>query len=236
MTKKLIFYNLKKIEKNVYLRKACWILTNCYTAVNYFNAIYEILREQKKGGTTAEQQNLLRAMLLFSAAGLDAVVKQLIRDSLEVIISKDSGAKEMFKSYVENRIKKLESIESNPQEVININIKFLSEVLVDSNPQKKLIIDMVDKLTGDSLQSVDQLLRVAAYFAIPREKIIENIDLAKNVFLARNQITHEMDVNLEETSCNRRQRSRKDMILYTNTLNEISFLFIENIFQKIELS
>jgi len=92
---------------------------------------------------------------------------------------------------------------------------------------------MVDKLTGDSLQSVDQLLRIAAYFAIPREKIIKNLNLAKDVFIARNQITHEMDVNLEQIRCNRRQRSQKDMALYTNTINEISWLFIENIFKKI---
>jgi len=233
MSKKLIFYKLKKFEKNTHLRKACWILTNCYSAVSYFHEIYKILRKKEKGGTTAEQQNLLRAMLLFSAAGLDAVVKQVIRDSLEMVISKDSGAKEMFKSYVESRIKKVELIESTPREVVTINTKFLSEVLTDNNPQKKLIIDMVDKLTGDSLQSVDQLLRIAAYFAIPREKIIKNLNLAKDVFIARNQITHEMDVNLEQIRCNRRQRSQKDMALYTNTINEISWLFIENIFKKI---
>lgn len=39
-----------------------------------------------KGTPTDEEQDLFRAMLIFASAGLDSMTKQLIRDSLPVLV------------------------------------------------------------------------------------------------------------------------------------------------------
>lgn len=55
---------------------------------------------------TDEEQDILRAMLIFSSAGLDSMVKQLIRDALPEIIRKSEGAFEMFKTHIERKMKR----------------------------------------------------------------------------------------------------------------------------------
>src|SRR5437762_13871303 len=49
------------------------------------------LERQKGGGgaLTVAEQDLLRAMLVFAAAGLDSLVKQLIRDALRTLSARD---------------------------------------------------------------------------------------------------------------------------------------------------
>ena len=52
------------------------------------------------------RQNLLRSMILFSCSGIDAVVKQLILETLDSVIERDIGAQNQLKSFVAKKIKK----------------------------------------------------------------------------------------------------------------------------------
>jgi hypothetical protein len=52
-----------------------------------------------KGAPTDEEQDLLRAMVVFAGAGIDSMTKQLIRDTLPILVAGSSQAR--------NRIERL---------------------------------------------------------------------------------------------------------------------------------
>lgn len=86
------------------------ILCNAHDAVRSFLDTFETVRKTRsaKGMSTDEEQDLLRAMVLFAGAGLDSMVKQLIRDALPAIIERDEGATLQFKDYIEKRLRESE--------------------------------------------------------------------------------------------------------------------------------
>ena len=59
-----------------------FILCSAHDAASSFLDTFNKVREarQAKGTPTDEEQDLLRAMLLFATAGLDSMVKQLVTD------------------------------------------------------------------------------------------------------------------------------------------------------------
>jgi hypothetical protein len=195
--------------------------------------IFEKLRTGKKGAPTDEEQDLLRAMLLFAASCLDAVVKHLIQDSLEIVTSGDVGAHKQFETYVERRQKKVPIEGDNALTAGTLDVKFLAVALSSRNPWPLLVDDLIGNLKRDSLQSGDQLLRVASHFAITRDEIMPDPKLIREIFAARNEITHEMDIDFEQPNRSRRPRRLADMTRYVNQLFRVSSLFVSAVAKKI---
>lgn len=82
------------------VRKAIAMHNETIAASNSFHSLF---CERYKGGQDPEdlyEQDLLRAMLIFSCSGLDATLKQLVRDGLEHVISRDIGAQRQFAKYI----------------------------------------------------------------------------------------------------------------------------------------
>ncbi len=202
------------------------ILCNSHDTASSFLETFNQLRVSRnaKGIPTDEEQDLLRAMLIFACSGLDSMVKQLTLDALPEVIDKDLGANDMFKTYVERRIKKDESFDSH----------LLAEVLCDDKPRIKLINILINDITSQSLQSREQLFRVGAYFNIPSTDLSNDLSkkppLLDQIFLARNQIAHEMDIDFSQANRSRRPRKKQTMVDYTNEILRIgeSFLSIVN--------
>lgn len=68
------------------------------------NSFHSLFCERYKSGQDHKdlyEQDLLRAMLIFSCSGLDATLKQLVRDALECVIARDIGAHGQFAKYLE---------------------------------------------------------------------------------------------------------------------------------------
>ena len=68
------------------------------------NSFHSLFCERYKSGQDPKdlyEQDLLRAMLIFSCSGLDATLKQLVRDALECVIARDIGAHGQFAKYLE---------------------------------------------------------------------------------------------------------------------------------------
>jgi hypothetical protein len=61
-------------------------------SISNFHRLY--VESQRTGAESAthEDQDRLRAMLLFACSGLDAVVKQLVQDALATVLDHDEGA------------------------------------------------------------------------------------------------------------------------------------------------
>ena len=166
------------------------ILCNAHYASSSFLQTFLDVRSARKakGTPTDTEQDLLRAMLSFASAGLDALVKQLVQDALPLIIDKRPGAGDMFRRSVERLLRTGDGIDQ----------RRLAEVISDHSPRSRLVELLVKELTSNSLQSTDELLRVAAHFDIPSAKITTDPKRLSEVFHARNQIAHEMDVDLSQ--------------------------------------
>ncbi|MCX5667098.1 MAG: HEPN domain-containing protein [Candidatus Omnitrophica bacterium] len=203
---------------------AYMILCSTHDAASSFFDIFERRRRRKtKGTSTDEEQDLLRAMLVFATSGLDSMIKQLITDALHQIIIKDVGAREVFKNYIEKKL-----IQSN-----QINAKLLAASLVEQDPRKRLVDEVVRDLTSNSLQSKEELLRAASFFDIPSQDLSSDPNRLKEIFDARNQISHEMDINFSQRNRKRRQRKQSDMIRYTNEILRIAKTFLSIVDKKL---
>ncbi|MGD0343607.1 MAG: hypothetical protein ABSB55_01405 [Acidimicrobiales bacterium] len=139
------------------------------------------------------------------------MAKQLIRDALASVIDRQRGAHAMLQRHFERRLRGLP----------NTGLDLLTEVLVDKDPRSRLLARLVDDLTSGSLQSADEVLRVASYFDIPSAQLVEDVPLLQAIFDARNQIVHEMDVDFGRTNRSRRSRTRALISQYTDELFKI---------------
>lgn len=195
-------------------KNAYYILCSAHEAASSFLEIFEKERRVRKaiGSPTDEEQDLLRAMLVFASSGLDSMLKQLVHDTLPAVICKEKGAHELFREHIERKLKKGSETD----------IKYLATVLACPDPRQTMMRDLVDSLRANSLQSKDQLLKVGAHFNILSAKLSSDFDFLQKIFEARNQIAHEMDIDFTQSNRSRHSRRTKDMIAFTNEIFRIS--------------
>lgn len=193
------------------------ILERACDASGAFIGAFATVRKARraKGTATDHEQDLMRAALMFAAAGLDSLVKQLVRDTLQTVISKNKGAHAQFTDYVQARLKRTDGSD----------LRFLAEAIAADRPARHLQQQLIGDLTSSSLQSKDQLLRVAAYFAIPASEVSGDLGNLQLIFHARNQIAHEMDILLGQKNRGRRQRKAELMKEYASTILETARAF-----------
>jgi len=217
--------------------KACLILKHTHESSQALYAAYEIARSvrsikkqtEKKGEgkkdiflmlrgmSTDEEQDLLRAMLVSAASGLDAMTKQLIRDALPKVVQIDKEALAELEKFVSRKLR-----DEIDEIGISERISFLGRALAAPSTQAQIIEEYINYLTKGSLQSSEELSRVAKAFALPpKEVIIDHIKL-RPIFEARNKIIHELDINLNAPRRRRNLRAQITMKNYTETLIEIA--------------
>jgi hypothetical protein len=179
---------------------------------------------------TDEEQDLLRAALVFSAAGLDSTVKQLIRSCLRDLAVSDSAVQREFQTYAERQLRG----DSEAPEPIG-GYRFLARLLVAPSPQDRLIEEYIEALTGTSLQSADQLFKAAKALGLnPYDLPAQKEDLEK-IFDVRNKIIHELDVKFGAQVGWRKRNSRTRPILedYSNKRIQVSKHMIEAVEKKL---
>lgn len=131
------------------------------------------------------REDLLRSALVFACAGLDASVKALIEDTYRALANLDRHVEDNLARFAERYL----------SDGSGIGVRALVSVLADPfSPRDAIIQAFVRDLTGDSLQSVEQLYRVGAAFRIGTEFIKEKENVLREAFRARNQIVHELDL------------------------------------------
>jgi hypothetical protein len=198
---------------------------NTHKACGAFLKQFEDVRKfrKAKGTPTDAEQDLLRAMLAFACAGLDSMAKQLVRDALPSVISSDDGAAKIFVQ----RTKKVISKDGS------LDLDLLLNSILSECPKDQFVADLVMDLTSRSLQSVDELFKVASFFNIPSRDLSNEPEGLKKIFKTRNQIAHEMDIDFSQPNRNRRPRSRDTMIEYVNTVFATAKSLMEKVDQKI---
>jgi hypothetical protein len=137
-------------------------------------------------------------MLVFACAGLDAGMKALIEDAFPTFADRVPAAQSRLEDFT---VRVLAGATSGSARV-------LSRVLAHPvSPRAGLVSEFVDELTGGSLQSVEELQRVRSALGIPDDsEVTRHINGLRPVFVARNEISHEMD--LTGPTVQRRRRHR----------------------------
>ncbi|WP_457129974.1 hypothetical protein [Mucilaginibacter sp. HD30] len=113
-----------------------------------------------------------------------------------------------------------------------VNSKLLSKLLISESPKEELKARLCYNLTSNSLQSKDQILKIAAYFDIPSGAIVSDFNELHRIFLERNKIIHEMDINFEGDR-SRNKRELNETVGYINKLLELGEKFVLEIDQRL---
>ena len=197
--------------------KAKWIVESAHdTASSLLSAFHGQLKGA--GAPTDEQQDLLRAMLVFAGAGLDSSVKQAARDCLPALARNSDETREELEKFIEREIRA-----SGGQ-------RFLVQLLLHSNTEDEAITEFVNDQTRGSLQSVEELKRICKTIGIQAPKKIDDL---RPAFKARNAIIHEMDMNFSAKNRNRRSRTRDQMVAWTNQMLEVAELIVDKVDARI---
>lgn len=214
----------KKPRHRAMLNNAYTIICNTHDACLSFLDVFETGRQVRnaKGAPTNEEQDLLRAMLVFATSGLDSMIKQLIRDTLPTVVERDEGARTVVTTYIERMIRRGDQTDT----------KLLATALLARNPRDVFIDRVIADLTSGSLQSKDELLRIAACFNIPSDRLVTNHSSLSDIFTARNQVIHEMDIDFTQPRRNRRPRTKETMVKYTNEILTIASLFLGEVDER----
>lgn len=152
-----------------------------------------------RGRLTQSEEDLLRASILFTGAGLDATLKQLVRDTLVYLVEANRQAEERFNEYASGAL--LDSGE--------VSSKKLATLFISRNPRQALIESYISTLTGPSLQSAEQVGGVVSALGIDRAELRRRVNGLRPLFVARNQIAHELDLQRPERPSDRHRRTRR---------------------------
>ncbi len=153
-------------------------------------------------------------MLLFAGAGLDACAQQVVREALPKVVANNENARQALVNFGARQLRK-----SDETDVGGIDARVLASLLL-GDPEADLIERLIDELTGSSMQSVEELKRVASHLgALGSEDLMEAIENVKDPLGVRNRIAHDMDVKFTQTTGpNRKGRKRADMVRDANYL------------------
>lgn len=211
------------------LKRAVKVFDRTKDSVNHFHTVYKSLGS-KQGSPTHVRQDLLRAMIVFTSSGLDALLKQVISDGLSEVIERNSSAHELFVKFIERRLKKTDS------EIVVADLRFLSEMLGAVDQRHRLIKEYEYDLTSGSLQSKEEIYRVLNAFAVPNHEVIQKSEekTVEEFFSTRNEIIHEMDIEFSDsTKSNTRKRRSDDVSRRCVSMFKLMKLFLDNVLKAI---
>lgn len=139
-------------------------------------------KTETRGKLSADQQNLLRAALVFTSSGLDACLTRLLRDTLPTLVATDGAAEKEFKKWVSARLDNKVSGE-------------VRQAILDGDPRARLVELYVKAISTPSLQATSDLRTVRDALGLTAAHVSDDLvdDLAP-FFAARNEIAHELDL------------------------------------------
>jgi hypothetical protein len=128
------------------------------------------LRKQETGSIggrlTSQEEDLLRAAIVFTGAGLDATLKRLVRDTLVHVIGKSEQAHKKLETFAAARLGTGEIADT----------KMIARYLVARDARSLLIDDYVYELSGSSLQSAEEVDNTAGALGIDDAELRKRIN------------------------------------------------------------
>lgn len=196
--------------KSALLRKPALIYEYTHASASSLVGAFDDAKAKRgnpRGILTDQEQDILRAALVMCCAGVDAALKQAIRDCFEHLLEKSKAVRDGFEKFIRKRI-------SGEGDVLELaaGSKFLALILAEKEPRTKLVEEYIRELTGDSLQSVDEILRTTAALGLDNKSLGLDVARLKDIFVIRNKIIHELDLDLGAPKRKRKVRSQADLL------------------------
>lgn len=176
-------------------------------AAEAFLTAFDSAQVARGGGAPSNsEQDLLRAMLVFACAGLDSSLGHLVRDCASDMLTRSAKLRDEVDKFVQEQL-----------DLTSGGTQFFLDIVRAANPlvDERLVTDLMDRRTANSLQSHEAVLRISSYFEIGGGDFDRRVLELRPVFAARNVIIHEMDVNFEQANRRRTSRTRATMVDYT---------------------
>lgn len=208
--------DLRAAEAQPQCAKAKLILEYAHDSGSALLKAYRLLlrgRKATRGMTTDEEQDLLRAMLVMAAAGLDGMAKQLIRDALPSLVKCSEAVRSGLETFIQRQI-----ASDAEGTTAATGAKFLARVLAAESQQSQVIEEYIRKLTGGSLQSGEELIRTAKALGLEASQCEIDKNKVQAIFDIRNQIIHELDMNPAGTRRKRHLRKQNEMVAHADML------------------
>jgi hypothetical protein len=216
--------------KSRFCKKSYWILNAARDTASELLLLFDEPNGQPRGPGVPSNadQDLLRSMLIFAGAGLDASIKQLIKETFPIIVEKDDTAQSKVIEHFSKLVGRAETASS----------KDLVRWLFQDKPRNAMIDDLIQELTSNSLQSKQQVEKVVEYMKLDRRNVLTVGDQElKAAFDVRNLIIHELDVDFSRPAMagkrTRTQRRRDEMVKHTNAVIAIASGFLSEVDKKL---
>jgi len=199
-----------------------------YFVMNISRGLWRGLRKKEHRGRIEERHvDLLRAAIAFAGAGLDSALKQLIRDTVRPLIAANKGCRDMYMGFVDSYITSGEVM----------NRKHLRTILVDERGPASALTELYERhLTGDSLQSVEQVRKVCAALGVNEKDISARLkpgSTLEKMFKARNSIVHELDLKRGGSS-EQISRSLKEARQFSREALDVTQLIINEVAKALD--
>lgn len=219
------------------LTNSRYILDQIKGCIDEHISTFDAFTSTTKGGKPGtHQQNLLRGTILLSCAGLDSFLKQLVKDCLVKIKSKNEKSERYFQKVIEKQILYKEDNSKNTDknrknQPFKDGATFIAESLLSGDPRKFVEKYVVDRLLADSKQSFGSLQEMSNAFGVDVPILRVKGKEIQELFKMRNEISHEFDIRFHNTQGkrNRIERSREVVSANANLVYEIAKSFFETI-------
>lgn len=203
--------------KSPTLVNASTILSYAVASIDSMLEIYEIVTASRgRGAPTTEEQDLLRAIIMFAGAGLEAVIKQIVQDGLFSLAGKSAVTHAELQKFVARQL-----VRKSKDGDVGVDANELAALIVAPTSARSAAIERWKQaIAGDSLQSFGKLQEVLKCLGVADLHLNKNaIDAA---FEARNRIIHEMDMNLSHPTRKRTTHKRDVVIAQAKLLLKIA--------------
>lgn len=209
------------------------VLKQANLSVKHFRNACLTVRAQRGGSMgppTVGEQDLIRASLIFAAAGLDSTIKELIKGSIKSLAENDTLVQKGLETYATRQIKDDKDGLSGKN-----GASFLAKILVSTSPYEQLVENYTRWLTGSSLQSLDELFKASNALGITISLINDKNKELKEAFDVRNKIIHELDIKFDAVhgSKNRNSRTKDKLDCMSDLFLRIAEEFIKAVNKKI---
>lgn len=202
--------------------RAYVVLGHAHDTCKYLLALFNArVAARGAGATTDEEQDILRSMLVFAAAGLDSTLKYLTPEILRTLAAGDTGVQAALAKFAGRKIRGL-GPDSDEDGERSINASFLGQILSAKDPQAALASAMSEEITSHSLQSFKEIAKAMTAMDLDTTTIMAAKSKIDDALHARNNVVHEMDIDFDHPKRNRRTRKRETMVKHANQLLEVA--------------
>ena len=170
-------------------------VSGLFTTLNDLRAA----QNDRRGAISELHLDQARAAIVFTAAGIDACLRTLLRDALATLLSGDGPAHSAFtKHFMGNRLK------GNLAQPTK-------KAIVDIDPRAALIDLYVQDLTGSSIQGWKDLSRCRDALGINGSGLDDDdLETHQDFFDARHEVVHELDL-VDPSGKGTRSRRHRDI-------------------------